>query len=740
MRRWPPCVLAACAWLAACGDEAEPIPEPTATPGPKQPPGHERMLARLREIAERTPDEHYYQGDGRARKLRAQLERLGSKAPWRIYLDAGRAELELGNERRGIELLSTAYRGLRDGSLGGGRTARTEVAFHLGVGYLRLAETENCCAIPNADSCILPLRGGGVHSATEGAKEAFRYFREVVGATSADEDWHLASRWLLNLAAMALGDYPDGVPERFRIPTATFESEVEFPRFVNIARGLGVDTFSLSGSVIADDFDGDSDLDLVVSTWDTHGQLRLFRNEGDGTFADRTEAAGLTGLFGGLNLVQADYDNDGDVDFLVLRGAWLFEHGHHPNSLVRNNGDGTFTDVTFDAGLGRVHYPTQTAAWADFDLDGDLDLYVGNESSRQAPSPCQLFENRGDGTFVDIAASAGVENERFTKAVAWGDYDGDRDPDLYVSNNGQPNRLYENRGDGTFVDVAEEKGVAEPTTSFPAWFWDYDNDGALDLFVSCYGTWIGDIAAHALGRPRDHELPRLYRGDGAGGFVDVAEAAGVTYPAMPMGSNFADLDNDGWLDFYLGTGNVYYFSLMPNLMFLNQNGERFVDVTMAGGFGHLQKGHGIAFADLDHDGDLDVFEQVGGAFKGDAFRDALWENPGFGNAWIAVELVGTSSNRSAIGARIRVSVVDDGGTERSLYRWVGSGGSFGCNPLRQTIGLGAAGSVRAIEVFWPKSGITQRFEEPPIGQLVRIIEGEDELDVRALEPFALRRD
>ena len=369
-------------------------------------------------------------------------------------------------------------------------------------------------------------------------------------------------------------------------------------------------------------------------------------------------------------MLQADYDNDGDVDVLVLRGAWLSRSGLHPNSLLRNNGDGTFTDVTFDSGLGEEHFPTQTASWADYDNDGDLDLYIGNETYDGVTAPCQLFRNDGDGTFTDVAREAGVENLRFAKAVIWGDYDADTFTDLYVSNLKGANRLYHNNGDGTFTDVATELGVDGPVDSFPAWFWDFDNDGALDLFVSAYVASIGHLAAAYLGQPLDIEMARLYRGDGQGGFEDVALEQNLRRPNAPMGSNFGDLDNDGYLDFYLGTGYPDYQDVMPNVMFRNRSGESFADVTTAGGFAHLQKGHAIAFADLDHDGDQDVFEQMGGALPGDGFHDVLYENPGFGNQWIGVKLIGRQSNRSAQGARLRFDIDEGEGvsTRASIHR------------------------------------------------------------------------
>ncbi len=490
---------------------------------------------------------------------------------------------------------------------------------------------------------------------------------------------------------------------------------------------------------MVEDFDGDGLLDILVSTSDPSGGMHFFHNDGQGGFEKRVEEAGLSGLTGGLNMIHADYDNDGDPDVLVLRGGWWSVLGRHPNSLLRNDGSGRFTDVTFDAGLGDVHYPTQTAAWADYDNDGDLDLYVGNESGRSLDAPCQLFRNEGDGTFVDVAAAAGVENLRYAKAVVWGDYDNDGFPDIYVSNIGDENRLYRNNGDGTFVDVAPAAGVTGPIVSFPAWFWDYDNDGALDLFVAAYGgvefSDTADVVASYLGLPTKAEKMHLYRGDGRGGFREVAVQQRLSRITFPMGANFGDFDSDGYLDLYLGTGYTNYEALMPNLLYRNRRGGGFVDVSTSAGMAHLQKGHGVAFADLDNDGDQDVFEQMGGAYPGDAFGNALYENPGFGHHWIKVKLVGRESNRAAIGARIRIDIVEDG-AQRSIFRTVGSGGSFGASPFLQEIGLGRAERIERLEVHWPASGTTQAFDEVPMDRRIEIDELQDRF--QTIEVNAIR--
>ena len=731
-------------------------PAPTA--------GHQRMLALLEAIAEETPDTHPYIGDWRARELREELRGLPATDTgpnrWRVMVQLSGEELRIGNEAEAIRLLTDALELIPPTDEN--RPGITFNNYRLGVAYLRLAETRNCALHPNAEACILPLRESGIHTEQTPSRQAIAAFTEVLrntadaasGALSAEagaRNWsvgaaspaasdaaqqYLSALWLLNIAYMTVDGYPDEVPEAYLLPPEAFRSAETIPRFTNIAPALGLATFDMCGGAIADDFDSDGYLDIVVSTWGTRGQIRFFRNNQDGTFTERTAEAGLLGLYGGINLVQADYDNDGDVDLLVLRGAWLRADGRHPNSLVRNNGDGTFTDVTFDAGLGEVHYPSPTAAWGDYDNDGDLDLYVGNESTPALVAPSQLFRNNGDGTFTDVAEAAAVRNFRYAKAAVWGDYNGDGLQDLYVSNYRGNNRLYRNTGRGSFIDEAQRLGVAGPTGSFPAWFWDFDNDGRLDLYVSAYTAGIEHLAASALGRPAGTETSRLYRGAEGGRFEEVSAGYGLAEPTAAMGANFGDLDNDGYPDFYLGTGYPPYHSVMPNLMYRNREGRGFSNVTYSGGFGHLQKGHGVAFADLDNDGDQDVFEQMGGAFPGDAFGNALYENPGFGNHWIAIRLEGVRSNRSAIGTRIRAVVVDgESGGRRSIYRHVNSGGSFGGNPLRQTLGLGGASRIERLDIFWPATGVTQTFTDVPVDRTIHIVEGASEyttLDLQRL--------
>jgi hypothetical protein len=343
-------------------------------------------------------------------------------------------------------------------------------------------------------------------------------------------------------------------------------------------------------------------------------------------------------------------------------------------------------------------------------------------------APCRLFRNNGNGTFTDMAETAGMTTHKLAKGCSWGDYNNDRYPDLYVSNlGGAPpaggrNRLYRNNGDGTFTDVAGEAGVADEEPSFPTWFWDYNNDGVLDLFVAAFYANTADVARYYLGQSVKQGMPRVFRGTPEGRFIDVTSELGLEEPTLVMGCNFGDLNNDGWLDMYLGTGSPDYKVVIPNKLYLNHEGRRFADVSEAAGMAHLQKGHGTAFADLDADGDQDVFMQMGGAYPVDKYLDSLFENPGFDNNCISVELVGVESNRFGVGSRIRVDVEENGQT-RSIYRWVNSGGSFGCNSLRQQIGVGKARRVKQLQVFWPTSNQTQVFDDLPVNGIVRITEG-----------------
>jgi len=592
------------------------------------------------------------------------------------------------------------------------------------LAYLRDAEQRNCLSMHNAESCLLPVVGRGVHQLKSSALAAAHIYESLL-----EQSDRPSYRWLLNLAHMSAGDYPAGVPSRWRIPPERFASQAPFARFLDVAASSGVAMVGGAGGAILDDFDGDGDLDLVASSWQLTDQMRYYRNDGHGRFTERTAAAGLIGETGGINLVQADFDNDGDIDVLVLRGGWLFDQGRQPSSLLANRGDGTFEDVTEKAGLLGFH-PTQSAAFADYDGDGWLDLFIGHESSGGDPHPCELFHNNHDGTFTEVGAAAGVANVGFVKGVAWGDYNNDGRPDLYLSRYGQPNILYRNdgpqQGGWKFTDVTAAAGVAEPINSFPCWFWDFDNDGWLDLFVASFTGFTAEsldlLAGPYVGRAASEPHSRLYRNNRDGTFSDVSRAVGLDTPLAVMGANFDDFDNDGLPDIYLGTGEPSLATLVPNRMFRNDRGLRFQDVTTAAGVGHLQKGHAIAVGDVDGDGDQDIYCVMGGSYVGDVYPNALFRNPGNAAHWIALNVRGTRENRFAVGARVAVTVETPAGS-RVIYRTVGHGSSFGATTLQQQIGLGAALRIRDVAVRWPSSGQVEHFDGLVLDHLFTLTEG-----------------
>jgi len=564
----------------------------------------------------------------------------------------------------------------------------------------------------------------------------------------------MTSLWLLNVASMTIGEHPEKVPERWLIPPEKFAPAGSMPNFTNVAPSLDLGPPGLAGGGVMDDFNGDGAPDLFTSSSGLDAerdQLRYFQNKGDGTFEDRTKAAGLTGLTGGMNLLQADYDNDGHLDVLVLRGAGLLgDLGEQPPTLLRNRGDGTFEDVTEAAGV-LFFGPTQCGAWGDFDGDGRLDLFVGMESSEipgfdiqlyhdlpeRRVHPSKLFRNEGNGKFREIADAAGLKLTGYIRGAAWGDIDNDGFPELAIAQAYGPCLIFPNRARAKKKPTREfgPPIQLEPAHSSAVVFFDYDQDGWLDLFVTGYSKIAsnyaaGQVAADLLGQPHTAELPRLYRNEGAvataARFRDVSAEMGLDHVYYATGAVSGDFDNDGWPDLYLSTGAADYRALLPKRLLRNREGKVFEDVSSSAGIAHLQKGSAVAVGDVDRDGDQDILQVLGGEFPGDNFPRALFINPGSANHWLTLELSGTKSNRSAVGARIVVEVETPRGP-RTLHAVVSSGGSYGGSTLAQEIGLGDASSIKSVEVTWPHSVASARFNSFSLDRRYRIVEGKSEV-------------
>jgi hypothetical protein len=442
--------------------------------------------------------------------------------------------------------------------------------------------------------------------------------------------------------------------------------------FTDLARTAGVTKGGDACAIAWLDSDGDGDEDLYVVGL---GRNRLFRNDGEGRFT-RLKKTGLEGGAQSFGVAVGDYDNDGRLDLFVANLG-------SPNALFHNEGS-RFANRTRAAGVGGGSTNSYSAAWADYDGDGLLDLFVAN-GSQTAGAANYLYHNDGGGRFSEVGAEAGVRGADRSLGCAWGDYDGDGDQDLFVANFGEPNRLYRNDGDGTFTDVARATGVDDTGNGAGAAWGDFDNDGLLDLSV--FNTNAATPAN------ADADVDRLYRNRGAA-FADVTRDAGLFAHEDGEAAVWADFDCDGWLDLFVA--NRSDFSRQRNRLFRNLGNGQFVDVSGAAGVEGTGLAQPAAVADYDGDGRLDIAVGNLPGSPEELFRNGAAE----GNA-LVVRLVGRASNRAAIGAR----VVATAGGVRMTREVQSSSGRSSQGQLAVHFGLGAAGAAD-LEIVWP-SGIRQ---------------------------------
>jgi len=437
---------------------------------------------------------------------------------------------------------------------------------------------------------------------------------------------------------------------------------------VDVADAILGDT-GLAEGVSWGDYDGDGDLDLYVANDD--GANLLLWNDGLGQFTEDT-VGDIADTGHGLAVSWGDYDNDGDPDLYLARLIG-------ENLLFRNDGSGSFTDVTAPP-LG-VTAMSRSAPWVDYDNDGHLDLYVVNESGGSNV----LLRNMGDGTFVD-ATSSPLDHSGLGNCVAWGDYDNDGDPDAYLANWGQPNVLFRNDGGGSFADVTSAPLDDAGQATSVCWG-DSDNDGDLDLYVC-----------------NAQSANRLFRNDGGGVFTDVTSGP-LGSTDKGIGAGWSDFDNDGDLDLYIANYGV------ANLLLVNDGGEVFSDGTV---FPLDDPGHGggVTWGDYDGDGDTDLYVANGGE------ANLLLENSAsLGNHWLHLELEGTVSNRSAIGARVRVVA---GGVSQIREITGGSGYASQASPAVE-FGLAGSALVDTLVIRWP-SGVVNVYTGVGVDQVLEIVE------------------
>jgi hypothetical protein len=577
---------------------------------------------------------------------------------------------------------------------------------------------------------------------------------------------------LVLLAGLALGQIsspmkPAAQSHPAPSPKASRKSATPVPMFKDIAADAGLNTShiaskakryvieSMSGGIGLFDCDNDGKLDIVMAMGSSVDRYRaggdlmvtLWHQDGDLKFTDITQKAGLTRKGWGMGVAVADYDNDGLLDLYVT--------GYNGNVLYRNKGNCTFEDVTDKAGVRGSGFSTG-AAWGDYDRDGNVDLFVSRYvhvdmdnlpafgggkfcNFKGVPVQCGpwgiqgetdlLFHNKGDGTFEEVAKKAGVDDPDayYGLGAIWGDYDNDGWPDLFVADDTTPNHLYHNNHNGTFTDVGMLSGAAVSGDgvafgSMGVTWGDYDHDGRLDLFVTEFA-----------------EQPNvLYHNLGERGFEDVGVQAGIGTPSIPYvgwGTSFFDMDNDGWLDLFVVNGHVYpqmdsvsnsAAYVEPMLLHRNNGDGTFDEVSKAAGIADmpLKSRRGVAFGDIANNGNIDmVVLNVGEP------PSLLMNTARNMNHRVMFKLVGTKSNRAAIGTRV---TIHSAGIMQ--FDEVRSGASYlSQNDLRLHFGLGAAARIETVEVRWP-NGKLEEFRNLDADKIYTIVEGQGIKNAAALAP------
>lgn len=605
----------------------------------------------------------------------------------------------------------------------------------LALAYMRMAEVKNCQENHNSQSCLLPFEGGAIHTDPKGSEKAMEILLRLLKANPNDK----VCVWLLNIAAITLGRHPQAVPVKFRIDPKHFNDTEKFPRFQNIAGYNGTSLFQTSGGMVIEDYDGDGYLDIITSGYTVREKLKFLKNDGNGQFIDRTKESGMENLMGGLNIIHSDFNNDGLMDVTVLRGGWI-KTCRFPLSVLKNQGKGVFKDVTKEIGLYKPR-STQAAVYADFNNDGFLDFFVGNESVN-GDLPLELFLNDGQGKFLNVIKGSGLEYDSlFVKGVACGDFNNDSKVDLYISVLGGNNKLFINESFNQQLKfrLIDLPILYKPLESFPTWVMDFNNDGWLDIFCATFNYSRAnysteDLVTYYNEKKFKAEISRMYINKGNVQFEDISEKIGLNQPLYVMGSSKGDINNDAFEDLYLGTGEPSFAALIPNKMFLNDRGEKLKDVSYSGGFAHIQKGHAVSMADIDMDGDLDVLEEMGGAFEGDAFYSVFYENPGMGNHFIQLRLKGIQSNSFGAHARVRVYYKENG-VQKMVHKQMDAGGSFGASPYILHFGLAKAQAIDSVVVYWPTSNTSQNFSNVALDGFYRLEENNHEAQKLDIKPI-----
>ena len=604
--------------------------------------------------------------------------------------------------------------------------------FWLALTDMRLGETQNCLRILKGSGpeghglaspgvCTLPFTA--FHADAQYSREAAALFQRLLDKY--DHSNHLY-RWLLNLSYMTIQGFPQDVPPEYRIQSdfidsffghkkQAMEARYDFLSFQESATELGLASFGTGRGVAVEDFKRDGFLDVV--TCSNYEGMHFFKNDHGIRFVDQTKGSGLENIKQCFTVVPVDYDNDGWIDLFISRP---FSH----YSLMRNNGNGTFTDVTQQVGLWDPRDSDQIAvtwvpAWGDVNNDGKLDLFLAQFAWRiplasgimAIPRKDSMLFINENGHFVNRTREYGlsdiVHDYGFVGA-AFGDYNGDGLPDLLLASPFRNSTLLLRNIDGRrFVD---SHLIPTAASGFTAGFLDVNHDGRLDLFIGGAGDATSSTEQVVFGENTSHFLSgrsSLLVQTPDGRFEEVKQAFDM--PISTMGASWGDLTNSGCYSFYFGTGDPEPWFILPHLMYMGKPkgtgcSLEFENVSMLQGFGNLQKGHGIVFFDFNNDGKQDIYSALGGMWPGDAWVSQFFVNHSrISNIWIKIRLRGRQTNYYGLGAMIHVQAQNNKGEEIVRYYYMDNKTGFGGGPFLAHIGLADAVRVTNVEVSWPVS-------------------------------------
>ena len=571
---------------------------------------------------------------------------------------------------------------------------------------------------------VVPYTIAAIYLRMERHAEGIPYALQACRDTPDD----IRYRWMLRVLTLHAGQPESTIPKEFRLKIPPVSPSSFHFRDVTDSSGPG--RLALGRGAAWGDFDNDGREDILVGA--ERAPFCLFRNRGDGTFEDVAGKMGLTDPEGlGCYASQfIDYDNDGFQDIFLTSNGW---GGGGRLFLFHNEGGKRFIDVTENAGLAA---PVNAfgSSWADYDNDGRVDLAVATGIiDPEGGDRIRLYHNDGNEKFREMGEQAGLTQRARWISLCWGDYDGDGRQDLLAASFDAGPFLFRNLGDGRFADVSVQAGIRTQAAAYTPVFFDYDNDGNLDLFVCTYPG--GDLTVNDMIKakisgatvPRaQHQL--LFHNNGDGTFRNVTEEAGITGWYGGMSTQVGDFDNDGFDEITIGTGNPELDWAEPKPLFHYDGKGRFTDVGESSGLVHFGMLHGTALADFDNSGNLSLFGSFGGFYWGSRETSRLYRNLGSGNLSLEIRLIGTRSNRDAIGTKVSALA----GKHR-IIKWVNGGNGFGCNNSRIAhLGLSREKQVNELQIEWP-SGLRQSFQNIPAGQRIEIVEGRSSL--RSLVKF-----